>query len=224
MNNIAVAKKACAEAAITLITQEVSVIGIGTGSTVFNFIEALAIKKHCIDGCVASSVATEKQLRQHNIPILDLNAVGTQVDFYIDGADEINQHGQMLKGLGGALTREKIIATAAKRFICIVDHSKLVNALGVTAPVVLEVVPMARSLVARVMVTMQANPVYRQGYLTDNGNIILDVYKLDLTYPKLLEEKLKLIPGVVECGIFAKVIAHEALIADGTSVQHKIFG
>jgi ribose 5-phosphate isomerase A len=217
------AKKDCAQAAVELISQEVPIIGVGTGSTVNFFIEALAHKKQYIEGCVASSVATEKLLRQFNIPVLDLNAVGTQVGIYVDGADEINSHGQMLKGLGGALAREKIIASAAKRRICIAEKKKLVNLLGITVPVVLEVMPIARSLVARALVAMNANPVYRQGYLTDNGNIILDVYKLDLTKPQTLEDELKLIPGVIDSGIFAKVTAHEAFLADNSTVDHKIF-
>ncbi len=194
-------KKAAANAALTYI-QDDMVIGVGTGSTVNYFIEALQSIKHRIEGAVASSVDTANKLKALSIPLLDLNAV-PELQLYVDGADEINPAKQMIKGGGGALTREKIIATVAKKFICIVDSSKRVELLG-QFPVAVEVVPMARSYVARQIVQLGGDPVYREGFVTDNGNVILDVYNLKLANPASMEEKLKAIVGVVENGIFAK--------------------
>jgi ribose 5-phosphate isomerase A len=194
-------KKAAAEAALDLI-QDDMVIGVGSGSTVAYFIEALKKVRQKIDGAVPSSVATANQLKALSIPLLDLNSV-IELPLYIDGADEINSAKQMIKGGGGALTREKIIATVAKKFVCIVDKSKQVDLLG-AFPVAIEVIPMARSYVARQIVQLGGDPVYREGFITDNGNVILDVYNLKLLEPRVMEEKLKNIVGVVESGIFAK--------------------
>ena len=194
-------KKAAAEAALDLI-QDDMVIGVGSGSTVAYFIEALKKVRQKIDGAVPSSVATANQLKALSIPLLDLNSV-IELPLYIDGADEINSANQMIKGGGGALTREKIIATVAKKFVCIVDKSKQVDLLG-AFPVAIEVIPMARSYVARQIVQLGGDPVYREGFVTDNGNVILDVYNLKLLEPRVMEEKLKNIVGVVESGIFAK--------------------
>jgi ribose 5-phosphate isomerase A len=194
-------KKAAAEAALDLIQQDM-IIGVGSGSTVAYFIEALRKVKQKIEGAVASSVSTANQLKALSIPLLDLNSV-TDLPLYIDSADEINAAKQMIKGGGGALTREKIIATVAKKFVCIADKSKQVDILG-EFPVAVEVLPMARSYVARQIVQLGGDPVYREGFVTDNGNVILDVYNFKLLDPKSTEEKLKSIVGVVENGIFAR--------------------
>jgi ribose 5-phosphate isomerase A len=207
-------KKAAAEAALSYI-EEGMVIGVGTGSTVGHFIAALKSVKGKIDGAVASSVATENLLKAMSIRVLDLNSAG-EVPLYIDGADEVNPARQMIKGGGGALTREKIIATVARKFICIADESKLVDLLG-DFPVALEVLPMARSYVGRQIVLLGGDPVYRERFVTDNGNIILDVYNLKLTDALAMEAKLKNIVGVVESGLFAKRTADVVLLgaADG---------
>lgn len=202
-------KKKAALAALEFI-QDDMIIGVGTGSTVAYFIEALSAVKHKIEGAIASSIATEKKLKALSIPVLDLNSIN-ELPLYVDGADEINEAKQMIKGGGGALTREKIIATVAKKFVCIVDQSKKVDLLG-EFPVAIEVLPMARSYVAREIVKMGGDPVYREGFVTDNGNVILDVYHLKLTDPKAMEEKLKNIVGVVENGIFAKRLADVLLV------------
>ena len=194
-------KKMAAEAALQYISQGMTV-GVGTGSTVQYFIEALATIKHKLEGTVASSIATERLLKQYHIPVYDLNSVNT-VDLYVDGADEATVHHHLIKGRGGALLREKIIATAAKQFVCIIDEKKQVDILGKDAPVPIEVVPMARGYVARQLVKIGADPVYREGYQTDNGNIILDVYNLKILHPTELESTLKIMTGVVETGIFA---------------------
>src|SRR3990167_5331757 len=181
-------KKAVAEAALTLIEPGI-VIGVGSGSTVRYFIDALQSIKHKIEGAVASSVETANRLKAIGIPLVDLNAV-SELTLYVDGADEINAAKQMIKGGGGALTREKIAATVAKQFVCIVDSSKQVDLLG-TFPVAVEVIPMARSYVARQIMQLGGDPVYREGCVTDNGNVILDVYNLKILNPQLLEEQLK---------------------------------
>lgn len=194
-----------------------AVVGVGTGSTVHYFIEALAAKKHLIEGAIASSVDTEKKLRAARIPILDLNSA-PEVTVYVDGADEVTPSKKMIKGGGGALTREKIIATVAKQFVCIVDDSKYVDLLG-AFPVAVEVVPMARSYVAREITRLlNGDPVYREGTVTDNGNVILDVYSLPLQEPLLVEEQLKRIVGVIESGLFAKRCADILLIGTKESV------
>ncbi len=194
-------KKVAAQAALKYIEDDM-IVGVGTGSTVSYFIEALGSIKARIEGAVASSVETEKKLKALGIPVIDLNAV-KELPFYIDGADEINAAKQMIKGGGGALTREKIIATVAKKVICIADQSKSVELLG-DFPVAVEVIPMARSYVARQIVQLGGDPVYREGFVTDNGNVILDVFNLKLLDPVALERKLKGIVGVVESGIFAE--------------------
>lgn len=209
-------KKAAALAALDYI-EEGMVIGVGTGSTVNHFITALKSVKNKIDGAVASSVATATLLKELSIPVLDLNSAG-EVQIYVDGADEINHAKQMIKGGGGALTREKIIATVARKFICIADESKLVDLLG-DFPVAVEVLPMARSYVGRQIVQLGGDPVYREGFITDNGNIILDVYNLKLTDPRAIEEKLKSLVGVVENGLFAKRTADVVLLGSANGVK-----
>lgn len=209
-------KKAAAEAALQFIEDDM-VVGVGTGSTVLYFIEALNKVKQKIEGAVASSVATANKLKSLSIPLIDLNSV-SNLPIYVDGADEINPAKQMIKGGGGALTREKIIATCAKKFICIADESKKVDILG-DFPVAIEVIPMARSFVARTIVQLGGDPVYREGVVTDNGNIILDVFNFKLLDPKAIEEKLKTIVGVVESGIFARRPADIALLGSVDGVK-----
>lgn len=208
-----------ARAAVTYLDSHMednTILGIGTGSTVNYFIEALTTLKHRIDGCVASSKKTEVALRNAGFPLLDLNTTA-HIPFYIDGADEMNDRCEMIKGGGGALTREKIIATVAHRFIGIIDQSKFVNNLG-TFPVAVEVISIARSFVARELVKLGGNPEYREGFITDNGNILLDVFNLDLTALMVMEEKINQIPGVVENGIFAKRRANLVFMATNKGV------
>lgn len=202
-------KKAAALLALDFIKGDM-VIGVGTGSTVNYFIEALASVKNKIEGAVASSNVTANKLKALGIPLFDLNSV-SDLPLYVDGADEVNTAKQLIKGGGGALTREKIIATVAKKFVCIIDESKQVDLLG-EFPVPVEVIPMARSYVARQIVQLGGDPVYREGFVTDNGNVILDVYNLKLLQPLAIEEKLKSIVGVVENGIFAKRTADVVLV------------
>lgn len=178
------------------------VIGVGTGSTVHYFIEALPKVKNKLDGAVASSYQTEQLLRKHGIEIYELNEV-SKLSLYVDGADEFNEYLSLIKGGGGALTREKIIAAAADYFLCIVDQSKQVVTLG-NFPLAIEVIPMARSFVARQIVKLGGDPVYREGFKTDNGNVIIDVYNLKITEPMAMESILNNIPGVVTNGLFAK--------------------
>ena len=211
-------KRKAAEAALTFIEEDM-VVGVGTGSTVNFFIEELAKIKHRLDGCVASSKMTEKRLRELGIPVLDANSV-SDLPLYVDGADEVNSRGEMIKGGGGALTREKIIASIARRFICIVDESKWVKRLG-AFPIAVEVLPLARSYVARELVKLGGDPEYRDGFVTDNGNIILDVHHFEIMTPITLEESIQLIPGVVECGLFAKCLADEVLIATQDGVRRE---
>lgn len=193
-------KKAAAEAALGYIESDM-IIGVGTGSTVDFFIDSLKKIKNKIEGTVASSVRTAEQLKAAGIRVLDSNTV-SDLPLYVDGADELNAHFQLIKGGGGALTREKIVACMAKKFICIADESKKVDVLG-AFPVAVEVLPFARSYVAREIVKLKGSPSYREGFTTDNGNIILDVYNLSLLNPPVIEEKLNNIPGVVENGIFS---------------------
>ncbi len=214
MNNAL--KEQAAQAALAYIEDDM-IIGVGTGSTVNFFIEALGKIKHRLDGCVATSVMTEQRLRALGIPVLDANTV-SDLPLYVDGADEVNARCEMIKGGGGALTREKIVATMASRFICIVDESKVVKNLG-AFPIAVEVLPMARSFVARQLVKLGGDPEYREGVVTDNGNLILDVYNFKLTTPKTLEESIQLIPGVIECGLFTKRLADEVLIASANGIQ-----
>lgn len=213
-------KQKVAQAALALVEDDM-VLGIGSGSTVNAFIEALAGIKSRIEGCVAASQDSVQRLKARGIPVLDLNA-SSQVMLYIDGADEINPRGEMKKGGGGALLKEKIIATYAKKFVCLVDESKLKSYWG-DFPIPVEVHPMARSVVGRELVKLGGSPVYREGYLTDNGNIILDVYQLDLLHPIELEQRINQIVGVIENGIFAQRKADMMLLATQTKVETKIF-
>ena len=209
-------KKRAAEAALAYV-EEGTVIGIGTGSTVRYFIEALARIKHRLEGAVSSSEATTQQLRAHQIPVLDLNAAGP-LPLYVDGADEVNPRLQLIKGGGGALTREKIIAAASEQFLCIVDAAKQVEVLG-QFPLPVEVIPMARSYVARELLKRGGQPVWREGVITDNGNPILDVYNLRITEPERLEADLNQIAGVVTVGLFARRPADVLLVGTQTAVQ-----
>ncbi len=193
-------KKAVAEAALEYV-EAGTVIGIGTGTTANYFIDALAAIKHRINGTVASSVASARRLESHGIEVLDLNMVD-EISVYIDGADETTRHLQLIKGGGGALTREKIVAAASRKFVCIADESKLVDILG-TFPLPIEVIPMARSYVARELVKLGGEPVLREGFTTDNGNIILDIHGLQIMEPAKLEAQINNIAGVVTNGLFA---------------------
>lgn len=209
-------KKAAAYAALDYIEHGM-VIGVGTGSTVDYFIEALGTVKNKIEGVVASSEATAQKLKALSIPLLDLNFTD-QLPLYVDGADEVGPYHRMIKGGGGALTREKIIATASEKFICIIDATKRVDLLGVF-PVPVEVIPMSRSYVGRQLVALGGEPVYRDGFKTDNGHLILDVFNLHLMDPVAMEEKINHIPGVVENGIFARRPADLVLVGTATGVE-----
>ncbi|NKI18752.1 ribose-5-phosphate isomerase RpiA [Spongiibacter sp. KMU-166] len=197
-------KKAVAAAAIEEVKSAIldgEIIGIGTGSTANQFIDLLAPYRNEIKGTVASSEASAQRLRNHGIEVLDLNSTG-DIAVYVDGADESNHRLELIKGGGAALTREKIVAAASARFICIADESKLVDQLG-AFPLPVEVIPMARSYVARELVKLGGNPVYREGVVTDNGNIILDVYDFMIATPCKTEERINAITGVVTNGLFA---------------------
>jgi len=197
-------KQAVASAAVDYVLTKInqhSIIGIGTGSTANCFIDALAKHAHLFKGTVASSEASAKRLQQHGIEVFDLNSVG-EIEIYVDGADETNHQLELIKGGGAALTREKIVAAAAKEFVCIADETKWVNTLG-GFPLPVEVIPMARSYVARELLKLGANPVYRQGVITDNGNVILDVYDFLIHDPKTTESAINNIVGVVTNGLFA---------------------
>ncbi|MBN8481315.1 MAG: ribose-5-phosphate isomerase RpiA [Xanthomonadales bacterium] len=178
------------------------VVGVGTGSTVRHFIDALAERRHDIEGTVSSSEQSTRLLKEHGIPVLDLNATGP-LPLYVDGADECDPNGCLIKGGGAALTREKIIAAASKRFVCIIDPGKKVDVLG-RFPLPIEVIPMARSHVARALVELGGQPVWRDGVTTDNGNWILDVHNLHITDPVSLERELNQITGIVTVGLFAR--------------------
>ncbi|CUS42176.1 MAG: ribose-5-phosphate isomerase RpiA [Thalassolituus sp.] len=197
-------KRAVGQAAVDLIKPQLddnSIVGVGTGSTANCFIDALASIKHLFDGAVASSEASAQRLRDHGIHVYDLNAVDS-LDVYIDGADEINDRLEMIKGGGAALTREKIVAAVAKQFICVADETKLVGLMG-TFPLPVEVIPMARSYVARELVKLGGDPTWREGVITDNGNVILDVYNMHISSPADLETRINQITGVVTNGLFA---------------------
>ena len=214
-------KRQVGEAAVEYIDNHLandSIVGVGTGSTANFFIDALAKIKHKFDGAVASSNASANRLKGHGIRVFDLNAV-KDMTFYVDGADEADASKQLLKGGGGALTREKIVASVATRFVCIIDDSKLVNLLG-QFPVPIEVIPMARSAVAREIVKQGGQPVLREGFFTDNGNIILDVHGLTIKpeNARSLEARLNNITGVVTNGIFALRPADVLLISSTTGV------
>ena len=213
-------KQAVGQAAVDYIKphlEEDSIIGVGTGSTANCFIDALAEHKHLFDGAVASSDATAERLKSHGIPVYDLNGVDS-LEFYIDGADETNDKLQLIKGGGAALTREKIVAAVAKEFICIADESKWVDILG-EFPLPVEVIPMARSHVARQIVALGGDPVYRQGVVTDNGNVILDVHHMQIIHPIELEAKLNSVVGVVTNGLFADRPADVLLMGTSEGVK-----
>ena len=207
-------KQAVAQAAVDFILPKLddkSVVGVGTGSTANCFIDALALHKGAFDGAVASSEATAARLKGHGIPVYELNTV-SDLEFYVDGADESDAHLNLIKGGGAALTREKIVAAVAKTFICIADASKLVPVLG-AFPLPVEVIPMARSLVAReILARTGGQPVWRDGVVTDNGNVILDIHNLAITDPVKLEQQLNQIPGVVTVGLFARRPADVVII------------
>lgn len=209
-------KQAVAKAALQYI-EDNAIVGVGTGSTVNHFINFLATIKHRIEGAVSSSNASAELLRKHHIPVFDLNSVD-ELSVYVDGADETTRHLQLIKGGGGALTREKIVAAVSKTFVCIVDDSKVVDTLG-KFPLPVEVIPMARSHVARTIARMGGKPVLRDGFVTDNGNIILDVHNLTILNPAELELQLNQITGVVTNGLFAIRSADILLIADNESVR-----
>lgn len=209
-------KQAAAEAALSFV-EPGTIVGVGTGSTANFFIDALATMKSDIQGAVASSEASAERLRQHGIEVFDLNDVN-DIPVYVDGADEVTRHREMLKGGGGALTREKIVAAVAKQFICVVDESKLVPRLG-AFPLPVEVIPMARSYVARRLTALGGRPEFRTGFTTDNGNIILDVRGLDIMRPLQLEEQINNIVGVVTNGLFANRPADVVLCATPKGVN-----
>jgi ribose 5-phosphate isomerase A len=209
-------KKRAAEAAMACL-EDARIVGVGTGSTVNHFIDALAAIKGRLEGAVSSSEASTQRLKKLGIPVLDLNSAG-DIPVYVDGADEANRHLQLIKGGGGALTREKIVAAASRRFVCIADDSKLKDVLG-TFPLPVEVIPMARSYVARQLVKLGGQPEWRQGFVTDNGNVILDVHGLRILDPPKLESAINDIAGVVCVGIFALRPADVLLIAHDDRVE-----
>ena len=196
--------------------------GVGTGSTANFFIDYLAEYRNDFDGAVASSEATAERLKKHGIPVYDLNAVN-EIEFYVDGADETNESLELIKGGGGALTREKIVAAVAKTFICIADESKQVGILG-EFPLPVEVIPMARSHVGREIVKLGGDPVYRDGFVTDNGNIIIDIHNMDISRPLVVEEKLNNIVGVVTNGLFARRPADLLLLGTRDGVKSIVRG
>ena len=209
-------KQQVAEAALKFI-RAYSVLGVGTGSTVNCFIEALAASGKEIEAAVSSSKASTALLQSHGIEVMDLNLAGT-LDLYVDGADEFDSHRRLIKGGGGALTREKIVTAASRKFVCIVDESKKVGVLG-KFPLPVEVIPMARSFVARQLVVMGGQPELREGFVTDNGNVILDVHNMDLVDPVRIEKELNNLPGVVTNGLWALRPADAVLMATGSGVR-----
>jgi ribose 5-phosphate isomerase A len=209
-------KQQAAEAALAWVRED-SVLGVGTGSTVNCFIEALAASGRRVTAAVSSSEATSERLRAQGIEVRELNNTGT-LDVYIDGADEFDPHRRLIKGGGGALTREKVVAAASRKFVCIVDESKKVGVLG-AFPLPVEVIPMARSYVARQLVAMGGQPELRQDFVTDNGNVILDVFNLDLVDPVSSEKRINNLAGVVACGLFALRPADVVLMASSSGVQ-----
>lgn len=209
-------KRAAARAAMEFI-QPGTTLGVGTGSTVNCLIEMLPEVRNLIDRVVSSSRASTKLLEEHGFEVLTLNETG-DIDLYIDGADESTKHLQLIKGGGGALTREKVLAEAARRFVCIIDDTKLVGILG-AFPLPIEVLPMAQELVARRMLKMRGQPIWREGFVTDNGNHILDVHNLQIANPIDMEARINRIPGVVTVGLFAQRPADVLLIADDTGVR-----
>ena len=209
-------KQAVAKAAIAWVPLG-GIVGVGTGSTANCFIDELAKIRHKIDGAVASSEASAQRLRKHGIEVHELNNVA-ELPLYVDGADEVTPHLAMIKGGGGALTREKIVAAVARKFVCIADASKLVDVLG-RFPLPVEVIPMARSYVARELVRLGGQPALRHGFTTDNGNVILDVHHLQIVKPLEFEQTLDQITGVVTNGLFARRGADVLLLGTGRGVQ-----
>ncbi len=209
-------KKMVAHAALEYV-EAGAIIGVGTGSTANHFIDALAGIKHKIDGTVASSEATAERLKGHGIAVFELNEV-SDIPVYVDGADESNKYLHLIKGGGGALTREKIIAAASDKFVCVADESKLVDVMG-TFPLPVEVIPMARSYVAREIVKMGGQPVWRENFITDNGNQIIDIQNLSIMDPVKLEEQLNNIVGVVTNGLFAIRPADVLLLGTAEGVK-----
>lgn len=209
-------KKAVGFAALKFVKPN-TIVGVGTGSTAAYFIDALATIKHTIIGTVSSSEASTQKLKDYGIPVFDCNSVDS-LDIYVDGADEINHQMQMIKGGGAALTREKIIAAISKQFICIADESKIVTTLG-KFPLPIEVIPMARSYVARELFKLGGKPIYRDGIVTDNGNVILDIHDFMIPNALEMEHKINNIPGVVTVGLFANRGANVALIGTANGVK-----
>ena len=209
-------KRAVARAALDYVVRG-ELVGVGTGSTANAFIDALAGIKGRFDGAVASSEATAARLAGHGIRVVDLNSAG-ELPVYVDGADESTRHRHLVKGGGGALTREKIVAAASRTFVCVVDDSKLVDRLG-RFPLPVEVIPMARSLAARALVAMGGRPEYREGFLTDNGNEILDVHGLDIIDPPAIETEMNQIAGTVTNGLFARRGADVVLVGTGEGIE-----
>lgn len=209
-------KRAVAEAALQYINED-GFVGVGTGSTVNFFIEQLAGIKHRIEGAVASSLATEKLLRQYQIPVVPLNSVD-EIPLYVDGADEATKHLHLIKGGGGALTREKIVAAASRKFICVIDDTKLVDRLG-RFPLPVEVIPMAQAYVARQIGALGGQPELRQDFTTDNGNIILDIHNLSIMRPVEMENNLNAIAGAVCNGIFALRPADVLLVGTDDGIK-----
>jgi len=209
-------KKRVAQEALKHVVED-SVVGVGSGSTVNHFIDALATIKGRIEGAVAASEASAERLRKHGIRVFDLNSVN-ELAVYIDGADEVTEHLHMIKGGGGALTREKIVAAVAQRFVCICDASKLVPVLG-KFPLPVEVIPMARSYIGRELARRGGNPVLRENFKTDNGNLVLDCHGLTILDPAALEAELNNLAGVVTNGLFARRPADVLLLADEKGVR-----
>jgi ribose 5-phosphate isomerase A len=209
-------KRLAAVAALQYIHDDM-IVGVGTGSTVNHFIDAMAAQKLRIRGAVSSSEASTARLKKHGIEVLDLNSAG-DLSVYVDGADEADEHLRLIKGGGGALTREKIVAAASQRFVCIADDSKLVKVLG-KFPLPVEVIPMSRSYVARQLVKLGGQPVLREGFITDNGNPILDVHHLSITDPVTLETEINQIAGVVTVGLFARRPADILLLGGESGVR-----
>jgi len=208
-------KQRAAEAALEFV-RDGAIVGVGTGSTVNYFIEGLASLRHRIAGAVSSSVASTQRLEAHGIPVLDLNATG-ELEVYVDGADEATRALHLVKGGGGALTREKIVAACARRFVCIVDDQKLVDRLG-RFPLPVEVIPMARGYVARQLARLGGQPAWREGVVTDNGNHILDVRNLSIDDPVAIESEINQIAGMVTVGLFARRPADVLLVGTATDV------
>ena len=209
-------KKAAAYAALEYVEKN-TIVGVGTGSTVNHFIDALATIKNSIIGAVSSSEASTAKLKEYGIDVFDLNEV-SELSVYVDGADEINKYNHMIKGGGAALTREKIVSAVADKFICIVDDTKNVDVLG-EFPLPVEVIPMARSYVARELVKLGGDPVYREGVITDNGNVILDVHNMQIAEPLTLENQINSIVGVVTNGLFANRAADVVLVGTENGVK-----